>query len=85
MNREEVNISNKTDRLKSMGMIILGVILTPILLITFIIDRFLMIFLVMGHGPDIVEYFQDMKYIGISILRSLIVALVGFFIWWLCR
>tara|TARA_R110000772_G_scaffold88986_9_gene184678 strand:+ start:3071 stop:3310 length:240 start_codon:yes stop_codon:yes gene_type:complete len=64
---------------------VLGLILTPILLTTFIIDRFLMIFLVMGHGPDIVEYFQDMKYIGISTLRTFIVAIVGFFIWWLCR
>jgi hypothetical protein len=66
-------------------MVLIGVLLTPILLCTFIMDRFLMIFMVMGNGPDIVEYFQDMKYIGISILRSAMVILVTSFIWWLCR
>lgn len=65
-------------------MMILGGILMPILFCTFIMDRFLMIFMVMGNGPDIVEYYQDMKYVGISILRSFMMALVTFLIWWIC-
>lgn len=65
--------------------IALGIILTPVLFITFIIDRFLMVFLVMGHAPDLVEYYQDLKYVGVSILRTVAVAVLTTFIWWLCR
>ena len=64
---------------------VLGLILLPVFFCTFIIDRFLMVFMVMGNGPDIVEYYQDMKYIGISVLRSFIVGLIALFIWWLCK
>lgn len=66
-------------------MIALGIICTPIFFCTFIIDRFLMVFLVMGHAPDLIEYYQDIKYIGMSILRSVTVTLVAILIWWLCR
>lgn len=66
-------------------MMALGIILMPIFFVTFIMDRFLMVFMVMGNGPDILEYYQDMKYIGISILRSFMVILVVSFLYWLWR
>jgi hypothetical protein len=64
-------------------MVTLGIILMPILFCTFIIDRFLMVFLVMGDAPDIVEYFQDIKYIGISILRVIVATLVTLIAMWI--
>ena len=75
-------LKNRGDR-KAWYLIVIGIILMPIFLCTFIIDRFMMVFMVMSDAPDIVEYFQDMKYIGISLLRNLTTFLVALFIWWL--
>jgi hypothetical protein len=63
--------------------IALGILLTPILFFIFIMDRFLMVFLVMGNGPDIVEYYQDIKYIGMSILRVTVVTIVSLICMWI--
>jgi hypothetical protein len=85
MDKQEIEGKTKQETIKRIGMVILGILLTPVFFCTFMIDRFLMIFLVMGHAPDIIEYYQDMKYIGISILRSIAVAILSLIIWWLWR
>lgn len=64
---------------------LVGILITPIIFVAFIMDRFVMIFMVMGNGPDIVEYFQDLKYVGISLLRSFMLCLIVSFIWWICN
>lgn len=79
------NAPFEKDNKRAWWMIALGIILMPILLCTFILDRFLMVFMVMSDGPDIVEYFQDMKYIGISLLRNLMIVIVATLIWWICN
>jgi hypothetical protein len=73
----------KNDNNSKWYMVALGILLMPILLCTFIIDRFLMVFLVMSDAPDIVEYFQDMKYIGISLLRTVVVTIVTLIVMWI--
>ena len=71
--------------IKSAGLMLVGILITPIIFVAFIMDRFVMIFMVMGNGPDIVEYFQDLKYVGISLLRSFMLCLIVSFIWWICN
>jgi len=51
------------------GKIILGLCLAPILAAIFFVDRFIMVFLVHLKAPTAMEYFDDMKYIGQSVIR----------------
>jgi hypothetical protein len=80
MDKQEIEGKTKQETIKRIGMVILGILLTPVFFCTFMIDRFLMVFLVMGHAPDIIEYYQDMKYIGISILRTVAVSILALLI-----
>jgi hypothetical protein len=63
-------------------LMVLGLLLAPIFFCTFLVDRFLMVFLVMSDAPDIVEYFQDMKYIAYSLLRMVTLGItIGIILW----
>lgn len=59
-----------------MGRAVLGVLLAPIIAAVFLIDRFLMVFIVHLKAPTAIEYFMDMKYIGESLLRVVSFAIV---------
>tara|TARA_R110001606_G_scaffold206249_3_gene353910 strand:- start:1594 stop:1833 length:240 start_codon:yes stop_codon:yes gene_type:complete len=65
-------------------MVLVGILLLPIALALFIVDRFVMVFLVMSDAPTIKNYFEDIEYIFISALRSLILAIIIITINWLC-
>ena len=54
----------------------LGFLLMPILLTLFIVDRFVMVFMVMSDAPTIKAYFEDLEYILISALRNVVLGLV---------
>jgi hypothetical protein len=60
---------------------LLGVILLPILFSAFIVDRFIMVFLVVSNAPTIIEYFQDMKYIAWSLLRVFVFTITIIIVW----
>lgn len=60
-----------------------GAILTPIILCLFIVDRFIMVFLVMTDAPTLKNYFNDVEYILISGLRNLVLAFTILIIKWL--
>jgi hypothetical protein len=62
---------------------IFGVILTPIILCLFIIDRFVMVFLIMSDAPTIKDFFSDIEYIMISALRSLVIFTFIFIVKWI--
>ena len=54
----------------------LGFLLMPILLTLFIVDRFVMVFMVMSDAPTIKAYFEDLEDILISALRNVVLGLV---------
>jgi hypothetical protein len=62
-------MTDKLTKGERIARVILGLTLAPILAAVFLIDRFLMVFIVHLKAPTGIEYFSDMKYIGQSVLR----------------
>jgi len=71
-------MTNKLTKLQRVARAILGILVAPILAAVFLIDRFLMVFLVHQKAPTGIEYFSDLKYIGESVLR--VVCFVALFL-----
>lgn len=59
---------------------LIGTILLPVFFVTYMIDRFIMVFLVHMDAPDIVTYFKDINYIAVSCLRNITLLLIMYLI-----